>query len=51
MQKKRAARHCCSNNRAQAKTQAQILADFERYTLLAGLIMGAFFGFLIGWGF
>ena len=49
--KNRAARHSCNYARANVKSDKEILAEFERYTLLAGLIMGAFFGFLIGWGF
>ena len=51
MQKNRAARHRGNYARANVKSDKEILADFEHYTLLAGLIMGAFFGFLIGRGF
>jgi len=46
----KAARHGGTHNRAQARNPEQILAEFDRYTLYAGLILGAFFGLLIGWG-
>lgn len=45
MQKMKAARHGRTHNRANSLT-----TDYEHYTLIAGLILGAFFGLLIGWG-
>ncbi len=46
MQKNKAARH--RGNYARANSLA---TDYEHYTLIAGIILGCFFGFLIGWGF
>ena len=46
MQKKQVARH--RGNYARANS---LRADYDKYTLYAGIILGIFFGLLIGWGF
>lgn len=45
MQKNKAARH--RGNYARANS---LRADYDKYTLYAGIILGIFFGLLIGWG-
>ena len=51
MQKIKAARRSGNYARAIVRNDADIVADYDRYTLIAGAILGAFFGLLLGMGF
>ena len=51
MNKYKAARRSWNYRRANVSSQDKsIVAEYDRYTLIAGAIIGAFFGLLLGLG-